>query len=294
METVPLLAHSKYGIKIGVLLLLVIGSGLIAGSFATLIGNLIWGSDATMSFGSAGYMRFIQAMSAVGTFAIPAMLFSYLQKADFLSYSRIDKTVRIKSAVNVTWMAIVILPLIAMLSYLNEQIQLPALFGNLQQWMKDCELKADTLLQWLTNDNRLSILLLNMVILGILPGVCEEWLFRGTIQPLLQEKISNKHVVIWLTAFIFSAIHLQFSGFIPRMLLGGYLGYLAIWSGSLWLPVLAHVLHNVLSLVINFFSIKQGVNTENLDPFTISFFLPVVFISLVMACYGLYRLQLRR
>jgi membrane protease YdiL (CAAX protease family) len=249
----------------------------VVGSFATLIGG----------------MRFIQAMSAVGFFALPAMLFSYLVNGNLFSFSKIDKKTTWQSNSIVLILALLLLPLIAFFGYLNEQIHLPEVFATIQQWMQAMELKANELLKQLTDDSRVSILLLNIGVLGILPGVCEEWLFRGTIQPLLQEKTGNKHVAIWVTAFIFSAIHLQFAGFIPRLLLGAYLGYLAVWSGSLWLPILAHALHNTFSLIINFFSIKQGIDTEHLDPSAISGFIPLVIISALFVGYGLYRLQLR-
>ena len=63
---------------------------------------------------------------------------------------------------------------------------------------------------------------------------------------------------------IFSAIHFQFSGFIPRLLLGAYLGYLFYWSRSLWLPVLAHFLHNALSLLVDFSFQGRGVELDEM------------------------------
>jgi membrane protease YdiL (CAAX protease family) len=291
MEKEPFLAHSKYGTKILGLLLLIIGCGLIIGSLAALTGGIIWGDKTAETVQSAGYLRFIQAMSAVGFFALPALLFSYLVHDNPFSFSKIDKKITWQSSGSVLILAILLMPLTAFFAYLNEQIALPEAFASIQQWMEARELKVGELLKQLTNDSRVSILLLNIVVLGILPGVGEEWLFRGTIQPLLQEKIANKHVAIWVTAFIFSVIHLQFAGFIPRLLLGAYLGYLAVWSGSLWLPILAHVLHNTLSLVFTFFIIGQGIDTEHLDPFHIPGFIPVVIISALFVGYGLYRLN---
>ena len=80
-----------------------------------------------------------------------------------------------------------------------------------------------------------------------LTGIGEEMLFRGTIQRIFSEGKVNTHIAVWCSAFIFSALHFQLFGFIPRMLLGAFFGYLYVWSGSLWLPILAHALNNSLS-----------------------------------------------
>jgi membrane protease YdiL (CAAX protease family) len=230
-------------------------------------------------------------VSTAGFFALPALLFSCLVRGNLFSFSKIDKKITWKFTRTVLWMAAALLPLVFIFGYLNEQIQLPETFTAIREWMRAAELKSNELLNLIMSDTRISVLLLNITVLGLLPGICEEWLFRGTIQPLLQEKIRNRHLVIWITALLFSAIHLQFAGFIPRLLLGGYLGYLAVWSRSLWLPILAHTLHNTLSIMINFFAIRQGADTEKLNPLTLPGFWPVAVISALFAAYGIYRLQ---
>ena len=84
---------------------------------------------------------------------------------------------------------------------------------------------------------------------GALTGIGEELTFRGIIQSLVTEKSNNHHIAIWVTAILFSAIHLQFFGFFPRMLLGAFFGYLLVWSGSIWLPIYAHFLNNSMAVV---------------------------------------------
>ena len=87
---------------------------------------------------------------------------------------------------------------------------------------------------------------LGMVLVSVafLPALCEEWLFRGTLQPLLIRASGNIHVGIWISAALFSAIHMQFFGFIPRMLLGAAFGYLVVHSGSIWPAVTGHLVNN--------------------------------------------------
>ena len=98
----------------------------------------------------------------------------------------------------------------------------------------------------MSNIGDLTIMIL---IVGVLTGIGEEFVFRGIVQRLFLEKFRNRHIAVWTTAIIFSAIHFQFYGFVPRMLLGAFFGYLLVWSGNIWLPVTAHALNNSLSVI---------------------------------------------
>jgi len=86
--------------------------------------------------------------------------------------------------------------------------------------------------------------LATLVAVAVLPAICEEWLFRGALQPLVSKWSGNIHVGVWVSAILFSAIHFQFFGFIPRMLLGAGFGYMVVASGSLWPAVLGHFVNN--------------------------------------------------
>lgn len=93
-------------------------------------------------------------------------------------------------------------------------------------------------------------LFFNLVIIAILPGIGEELIFRGIIQKQIGLMLRNPIVAIWISAIIFSAIHLQFEGFLPRMVLGIVLGYLYHWTGNLWVPMLAHAFNNGIQIVL--------------------------------------------
>ena len=83
-----------------------------------------------------------------------------------------------------------------------------------------------------------------MVAIAVLPGVCEEIAFRSVLQPLLVRSSKRMHLGIWLGAAVFSAIHMQFHGFLPRMVIGAGLGYIVVWSGSIWPAMVAHFINN--------------------------------------------------
>jgi len=108
-------------------------------------------------------------------------------------------------------------------------------------------------------------LLVNLLMLAVIPAIGEEFIFRGCLQRLFNQLTKNHHIAIWLTAIIFSSIHLQFYGFIPRMLLGAMFGYLFVWSNSLWLPILGHFLNNATAVITAYVYQQQGKSLEKLD-----------------------------
>jgi membrane protease YdiL (CAAX protease family) len=86
--------------------------------------------------------------------------------------------------------------------------------------------------------------------IAVIPAVCEELVFRGVIMPLLGKMTKNIHASIWITAMLFSLIHVQFYGFLPRLLMGALLGYLVVWSGSLWGSIVAHFVNNASAFML--------------------------------------------
>ena len=92
-------------------------------------------------------------------------------------------------------------------------------------------------------------MLFNLFMIAVLPAIGEEFIFRGVFQKILYNLIKNNHLAVWMTAFIFSAIHLQFYGFIPRLILGLAFGYLFLWSRTIWLPVIAHFVNNAVPTI---------------------------------------------
>ncbi|MEZ4983771.1 MAG: CPBP family intramembrane glutamic endopeptidase [Saprospiraceae bacterium] len=138
-------------------------------------------------------------------------------------------------------------PLILFSNWLNYQLPLP-------EWMWQTEGQQNHLVaQVLRTENALE-LITAFAVAALAPAVGEELLFRGILQPQFQKWAGNAHIGIWLTAAVFSAIHLQFAGFLPRMLLGAFLGYTLWWSRSLWLPILLHLFFNGVQVVAAFLS----------------------------------------
>jgi len=132
----------------------------------------------------------------------------------------------------------------------NQAMDLPDALSGLEKWMRDKEDQLSVMTEFLTSYTSFGQLLIALFVVTLLPALGEEMLFRGVIQTKLFQESRNIHVAIWLSAAIFSAIHFQFYGFLPRMMLGALFGYLYYWTGNLWVAILAHFVNNGFVLVM--------------------------------------------
>ncbi len=183
-------------------------------------------------------------------------------------------------------LVIVYMPISAYTAFWNESIEIPGAFGELAQKMEE-QLKELTL--FMVNFSSFGQFLLGLIIIAVIPGIGEELLFRGVIQNKILKSFGNVHLAIWITAFLFSAFHFQFYGFIPRMLLGGLFGYLYIWSGSIIVPMLAHFVNNGFTLLMMYLN-KSGASEIEIDsPDSYSLLGAVVSIILVSGIIWYFR-----
>jgi uncharacterized protein len=132
----------------------------------------------------------------------------------------------------------------------NANLTFPDFMKGFEEWAKARETYAAEVTSFLTTFSTKGELLLALFVIAVLPALGEELVFRGLLQPQLHNQTGNIHVAIWGSAILFSAIHMQFFGFVPRMLLGALFGYLYYWSGNLWVAILAHFVNNGFSVVM--------------------------------------------
>lgn len=142
-----------------------------------------------------------------------------------------------------------LLPIVGVLNEWNQGISFPDALAPLEQWMREAEDAAAELQERFLSGTSYLDLIINIVIMAITPAICEELLFRGVLQNQLEKWFKNAHIAVWVAAIIFSAIHFQFYGFLPRMVLGAALGYLLVYGKSLWLPIVAHCVNNSLAVI---------------------------------------------
>ncbi|MDN3205013.1 CPBP family intramembrane glutamic endopeptidase [Algoriphagus sediminis] len=150
----------------------------------------------------------------------------------------------------------------SMLVDLNSKLVLPEFLSGLESWMIEMEDQLMEMTKFMTDFQNTSEFLMGLLVIGILAGVGEELFFRGVVQAKLHQYTGSGHLGVWITAIIFSAIHLQFYGFLPRMFLGAMFGYLYLYSGSLIYPILAHIFNNAFTVVMVYLAKKGMVDFD--------------------------------
>lgn len=141
-------------------------------------------------------------------------------------------------------------PFTTALAAWNATLHLPDSWHAVEQWMRAQEDQAQRLTQALTRFTSPAQALAALVVLAGIPAVGEELVFRGLIQRGLGRWLHSPHGSVWLTAAVFSLLHVQFFGFVPRFILGVALGYLYLWSDNLLVPIAAHFAQNAGQLVL--------------------------------------------
>lgn len=195
------------------------------------------------------------ALQNVCVFILPALLTAYYitpSPAAFLGLSAKAEWRQIAFVVAVMLLS---MPALNYLVYLNEAIDLPD--SALEQWLRATEDAARAVTDELLAAESVGTLVMAVLVAGVLTGFGEELFFRGAQQGIFLHRGINGHVAVWVTAILFSALHFQFYGFFPRMLLGAFFGYLAWKGGSLWLPVIAHALNNSIAVIFGYMAVHD-------------------------------------
>jgi len=146
----------------------------------------------------------------------------------------------------------------------NKSINFPEFMNSFETWAFNKEKELEKITIFLVSFENNWEFLFGILSIALIPGICEEYLFRGVLQKNFYLISKNIHIAVWLSAFFFSALHLQFYGFFPRMLLGVLFGYIYYWSGSILYPMIAHIFNNFFSLTIFYFS-QKGLLNENFE-----------------------------
>ncbi len=258
------LNERPYWIQLIVLALFMLGGMMISSALGELVILLLYHTPQMLEASDpVTAIRISQSLVTIGTFLVPALLFAYCYNRQWFDYNAANRRPK-QSMINIVLiLSVTLLPVVGALSAFNQHIMPQE--GGVAEFMRDLEEAANHILELVTSQRSSWDLVANMLVFAVLAGVCEEFFFQGALQPLMMNWTKNPHIGILLTALIFSALHFQFYGFIPRFLLGVYLGYLFYWSRSLWLPILAHVLHNALSLMVDFTLQGRGIDTDNLQ-----------------------------
>lgn len=236
-------------------------SFFVVGMIGTLILSAITGVPVTdlsdmskLDFSKPGVLTFIRGMQVIqfiSLFTIPVFICARLFSTDSRKYLGLKQPSNVGYYLAGIAVMLFAIPLVNWLGELNRNIQFPL---PIEQWMKAREDEASHTIRALLSKHTIKDLLLNLVFIAVLAAVGEELLFRGIVQRLFIRIFASPVAGIILTAFLFSAMHMQFYGFLPRFMLGIVLGFVYWYSGSLWTVIIAHFVYDATLIILAYFN----------------------------------------
>ena len=260
-------------------LLFLILCAIVGALIFTIIGMIVWFafnfdhdtlnnlSDNPLDM-NINLLRIIQISSSIGLFIAGPIAFAHLSDVKLKSYYYFDEKLSWKLFGLVILIIFLSTPIFELSAVLNQNMVLPDFLKDIEVWMRLKETEAAFLTQKLLVMNNYGDLAFNLLMIAVIPAIGEELFFRGGVQNILASWFKNNHWAIWVTGIIFSAIHVQFFGFFPRMLLGVLFGYLLVYGKSIWLPILGHFLNNATAVVMAYIMQKQGKSMSEIEKST--------------------------
>jgi len=247
-------------------------------------------SDPSSHSGGRTALLLVQGASTLGAFILAPWAFI-----------RFNLGKRLRSFFNLTSINGFLLVLMITFSFMivnsvviewNQHWDFPGFMSGFEDWARAQEDRLAELTTFLTQFDSPAQFALALLVIALLPGIGEELLFRGLVQNLFHKTTGNAHLAIWISAFIFGAIHMQFYGLVPRMLLGALFGYLYWYSGRLILAMFAHFVNNAISLILAY-AYHQGAfetnpnSTESVPqwPIIVTFLVVGVFLFVLFKKY---------
>lgn len=255
-------------ILIGLALAFALGTQLVVlFAYVAILGDvqsIMGGEQMLDSMNQSPMFKYLLlASGTLGTFLFPAIVLQRIERR-FFNYFPTESYNFTKLLLLSALFLFCFNPVMAIIGDWNMQMSLPESMSRLENWMRQQEDQMAALTKDLVMTDSVTILLMNILVVAVLPAIGEELFFRGALQGIVQRWLGHPHVAIWLTAIIFSAIHVQFFGFFPRLLLGAIFGYMLVWTQNIWIPIFAHFVNNSMVAVVAFVYTSQGKTYEDL------------------------------
>ena len=247
--------HLRYhrGKRVLLFLIILFVSGLIGVAISAIF----------MAAGDTG-MKIAQGLSSIFMFVVPPIVYYYVTRMKHQMYD-----LGFRKPANPWWLLLIgvvlmfiSLPVTNQLTRWNEAMSFGGVFEKLEEYLKMLEETAAATTEKMLNVDTIGGLLLNLLVIALIPAVGEELTFRGVLQQGLMRRVKSPHVAILLSAAIFSFIHFQFYGFLPRMFLGILLGYMFYITRSLWTSIAMHFVNNGTAVVVYYLNHKGVVNVD--------------------------------
>ena len=224
-------------------------------------------------------LRFMQISSQIFTFVLPPIIYALLVKEKPTNDLGLKKSKTLWVLIGIA-MIFLIMPLNSIFAEWNANLTLPDSMSRIEYLMKQMQEAATEMIEKFVNVDTVGGLILNLFMIAGLAALGEELLFRSIIQTSLIKICKNAHIGILIASAIFSFIHFEFYGFVPRLILGMLLGYMFYFSGSIWIPMLMHFLNNG-TVVLVYFLNNKGITNIDVDTFGQTS-IPILIISIVV------------
>lgn len=205
-------------------------------------------------------LKTTQALLQIFGFIAATFICTYLFDQNTKRYLNLSTDVKAVHYLLAVTIIICAIPAINFIAEWNEKIKLPECFHNIELWMQQQEIKNKELTDRFLTTSSWGGFFINLLVMAIIPALAEELFFRGLLQKTFSKRF-GVHIGIWLSAILFSGIHLQFYGFFPRMLLGATLGYFVYWSYSIYPAIFAHFINNAIIVASVFFSKSDKISS---------------------------------
>lgn len=186
-------------------------------------------------------------------FCVPSYLTARFSSQTPFSFLGVSERAPIKAYVGVVIVFLLAMPAMNLLVDWNAHVHFPEWASGFEKTLRDWEDNNGSVAETALAANSFAEMLVGILVIGVVTGFSEELLFRGALQTVFVESGVGRVIAVWGAALIFSAIHFQFFGFLPRMLMGAFFGFLLVWTGSIWPGVFAHALNNSIVVFSTWF-----------------------------------------
>lgn len=241
------------------------GIGFLVGGFISLgiansylhvpLENL---GEALKNNRDANLSRWLQFVSTFFFMLVPALVFASMMSHTPFKYIGFNSAVSNKQVLIIFVVVFVSIVLSSALSQLNGMIPISK---SAEKYFKTLEDEYTKEMLGIANMKSAKDYIITLFIIALLPALFEEMLFRGALQPVFINITKNAFVGILITSILFSAIHMSFYGFLPRLALGLIIGYIFYFSKNLWLSSLTHFLYNAFGVTQIYMLSKKGLLT---------------------------------
>ena len=249
------------------ILLFLSGIGLLIGSIvsipiatAYLHVPLTQLQDALLKSENANLSRMLQFVTTFFFMAVPSLIFARIVSRKPFNYIGFNSALSGKQVFIIVGIVLFGLAISGALSTVNEMIPISK---SAEQYFKGLEDEYNKEVLAIANMKTMQDYIVSLIVIALLPAIFEEMLFRGSLQPIIIKLTKNAFAGILITSILFSAIHMSYYGFLPRLALGLIIGYIFYFSKNLWLSSITHFLYNAFGVTELYALSKQGQLTTN-------------------------------